>query len=128
MPDASRLLYRLERWANRGYNGEPIATIGLYGPDAARASKISLGVGARRGELDIIGRWISDNIDIRQRADILAEIIGILESRGVLSLAFPAPILGCPHEEGPDYPIGSSCPKCPYWAGRPRPIDGHGDM
>jgi len=27
---------------------------------------------------------------------------------------------GLPHEEGIDYPDGSSCPKCPYWAGRDR--------
>jgi hypothetical protein len=29
-------------------------------------------------------------------------------------------IMGCPHEEGIDYPDGDSCPKCPYWAGRDR--------
>jgi len=31
-------------------------------------------------------------------------------------------ILGCPHEEGVDYPDGGTCPACPYWAGRERPI------
>jgi hypothetical protein len=29
-------------------------------------------------------------------------------------------IIGCPHEEGTDYPEGASCPQCPYWAGRDR--------
>jgi hypothetical protein len=29
-------------------------------------------------------------------------------------------IIGCPHEEGIDYPEGKSCPQCPYWAGRDR--------
>lgn len=29
-------------------------------------------------------------------------------------------ILGCPHEEGIDYPDGESCPECPYRAGRDR--------
>jgi hypothetical protein len=29
-------------------------------------------------------------------------------------------IIGCPHEEGVDYPEGKYCPQCPYWAGRDR--------
>jgi len=29
-------------------------------------------------------------------------------------------IIGCPHEEGTDYPEGKSCPQCPFWAGRDR--------
>jgi len=28
-------------------------------------------------------------------------------------------IIGCPHEEGIDYE-GSTCPVCPFWAGRDR--------
>jgi Protein of unknown function (DUF1186) len=26
-------------------------------------------------------------------------------------------IIGCPHEEGIDYPLGRACPQCPFWAG-----------
>jgi hypothetical protein len=33
-------------------------------------------------------------------------------------------MLGCPHEEGIDYPEGEACPACPFWAGRERPIVG----
>jgi hypothetical protein len=29
-------------------------------------------------------------------------------------------IIGCPHEEGIDYPDGQVCPQCPYWAHRDR--------
>jgi hypothetical protein len=25
-------------------------------------------------------------------------------------------IVGCPHEEGIDYPLGEDCPHCPYWS------------
>jgi hypothetical protein len=25
-------------------------------------------------------------------------------------------IIGCPHEEGIDYPMGRKCPRCPFWA------------
>jgi hypothetical protein len=26
-------------------------------------------------------------------------------------------IIGCPHQEGVDYPMGRMCPHCPFWAG-----------
>jgi hypothetical protein len=29
-------------------------------------------------------------------------------------------IIGCPHEEGIDYPEGECYPLCPFWAGRDR--------
>jgi hypothetical protein len=29
-------------------------------------------------------------------------------------------IIGCPHEEGIDYPDGQVCPQCPFWADRDR--------
>jgi hypothetical protein len=38
----------------------------------------------------------------------------------VRSLVMAPRILGCPHEEGVDYPEGSVCPSCPFWAGRDR--------
>lgn len=35
-------------------------------------------------------------------------------------MAMTDSILGCPHEEGIDYPEGGSCPQCPFWSGRDR--------
>ena len=29
-------------------------------------------------------------------------------------------IIGCPQEEGVDYPLGHACPRCPFWAHRDR--------
>jgi hypothetical protein len=29
-------------------------------------------------------------------------------------------IIGCPHEEGIDYPEKEDCPQCPFWKGRDR--------
>lgn len=29
-------------------------------------------------------------------------------------------IIGCPHEEGKDYPMGKKCPQCPFWVNRDR--------
>jgi len=45
----------------------------------------------------------------------------ILRERGpVRSVLITNRIIGCPHEEGIDYPEGDVCPKCPYWAHRDR--------
>jgi hypothetical protein len=49
-----------------------------------------------------------------------AEVAGFIVSHGVKSVVMTDGIIGCPHEEGIDYPEGTSCPKCPYWAGRDR--------
>jgi hypothetical protein len=32
----------------------------------------------------------------------------------------PDRIIGCPHEEGIDYPLGSTCPLCPFWKDKDR--------
>jgi hypothetical protein len=40
--------------------------------------------------------------------------------QGTRSVAIINKILGCPHEEDIDYPLGESCPKCPFGAGRDR--------
>ena len=29
-------------------------------------------------------------------------------------------IIGCPHEEGKDYPDSQVCPQCPFWGNRDR--------
>lgn len=26
--------------------------------------------------------------------------------------------MGCPHEEGEDFPVGENCPFCPFWKGK----------
>ena len=45
---------------------------------------------------------------------------GFLKAHGVRSIGMFDRIIGCPHEEGIDYPDGQACPACPFWAGRDR--------
>ncbi len=58
--------------------------------------------------------------DIRSDDQVFAEIAEFLCDGGARSVVMPEGLLGCPHEEGIDYPAGESCPPCPYWAGRIR--------
>jgi hypothetical protein len=39
-----------------------------------------------------------------------------LRSEGIKDTVSHDRIIGCPHEEGIDYPIGRTCPQCPFWA------------
>ena len=114
---------RLERKAERGFQGYPIGTIAFYGPDNRRASKVAVGIAHDdRGKVREMEKWFSEIVDVRDDVAIGAQILGFLQHHQVRSIVVGAEILGCPHEEGIDYALGGTCPKCPYWAGRGRPI------
>jgi hypothetical protein len=114
---------RLHRRSERGFQGYPIATIAFYGPDLLRASKVAVGIvrGAREPVSDM-EKWLSDVTDVREDAVIGGEVLAFIRRMGARTVVVGPGILGCPHEEGKDYPHGAVCPRCPYWAGRERPI------
>jgi len=111
----------LEKKAKRGPAGYPVGTIAFYGPDNRRASKAAVAVvpGADAEPTDL-RRWFSETGDVRKDGTILEEIATFLRAHAVRSVAMMEGIIGCPHEEGIDYPEGETCPNCPYWAGRNR--------
>lgn len=57
---------------------------------------------------------------MRSNPQILKSVVQLLEANGVKSVVMPDRLLGCPHEEGTDYPDGEQCPRCPYWRDRDR--------
>jgi hypothetical protein len=112
---------RLEKKARRGQRGYPVATIAFYGPDASRASKVAVGiVRTEDAEPTEMKRWFSDTGDVRRDAAIGDEIIEFIEEHGAKTVAMSSGIIGCPHEEGIDYPDDEVCRQCPYWANRDR--------
>jgi hypothetical protein len=111
----------LHERARRGFRGYPIATIAYYGPDNNFASKVAVGIILQEnGEVAFLERWFSRDRDVRADPTINQEIIAFLNQHPVKSVAMTDRIIGCPHEEGIDYPVGESCPECPYWANRDR--------
>ena len=68
-------------------------------------------------------RWFAESGDVRNDAAIFEEIALFLRDHEVHTVAMTKEMMGCPHEEGIDYPEGEACPECPFWAGRARPID-----
>jgi hypothetical protein len=112
----------LEKLANkrRRSAGFPIATVAFYGPNDQRASKVAVAIVPHEGaEPAALERWFSD-ADARQDPRLAREIVAFIERHGVRRIAMADRIIGCPHEEGTDYPEGESCPMCPFWQGRDR--------
>lgn len=98
-----------------------MGTVIFYGPDNRRATKVAVSILAapKSGPIEL-RRWFAETGDVRTDEAVLAEVTRFLREHGVHSVAMTEGILGCPHEEGIDYPEGEVCPKCPYWAGRNR--------
>ncbi|MFQ5899086.1 MAG: hypothetical protein ACE5JN_12695 [Candidatus Methylomirabilia bacterium] len=112
---------RLEKKARRGFRGYPVGTIAYYGADNKLATKVAVGIVlAADGEPAFMERWFSENRDVRRDSEISRRIVELLEQHGALSVIMTSGIIGCPHEEGIDYPEGAACPECPFWADKDR--------
>ena len=112
---------KLKKKAKRAFQGYPIATITYYGPDDRQASKVSVGIILEEGgAVAFLERWSNEMQDVRLDPEANEEIVRFISKHGAKSVVMPDRILGCPHEEGKDYPEGEKCPKCSYWAIRDR--------
>ncbi len=106
--------------SRKGIKGYPIATIAFYGPTNLVATKLVCGIVKKEGdEPEPMKKWFSEN-DLRKSEQILGEVLLFISENGAKSVGMVEEIIGCPHEEGIDYPEGESCPKCSYWNGRDR--------
>ena len=111
----------LEKRAKRGFRGYPVATIAFYGPTAERASKVAVGIIEREGmQPQILESWHNEDRDVRYDDEIAHEIVAFIRAHNALTVATLDRIIGCPHQEGVDYPDGEVCQECPYWRGRDR--------
>jgi hypothetical protein len=110
----------LQKRLKRGFRGYPVATVAFYGPDNQRAGKVVVGIVRSKGEeVAELKRWFSD-ADARSDPVIIREMLEFIRIQGVRTVAGVDRIIGCPHEEGVDYPEGGVCPACPFWANRDR--------
>ena len=111
----------LKKKARRGFRGYPVATIAFYGPDDKRASKVAVGIlHAEGAEPAALERWFAEDGDVRRDPGIGANILRFVQEHGAKTVIMTDGIIGCPHEEGIDYPDGQVCPQCPFWAHRDR--------
>jgi hypothetical protein len=106
---SSRIKHRsdspLRKKTRRGFRGYPLATIAFYGPNDQRASKVVVAI-LEENQADplTLERWFSEDQDVRNDPAIAHHILAFLEQHGAKSVTMADRILGCPHEEGVDYP------------------------
>jgi hypothetical protein len=94
----------------------PLGTVTLYGPDDKTTTKITAGVITSPTAEPILKRWVAT--DVTTNPKIQREIQEFFAEHQVKSVAASAGNMGCPHEEGEDFPEGEDCPFCPFWNGK----------
>lgn len=93
----------------------------FYGPNDRVATKAVVAiVDGEEREPTVLERWFSESGDVRDDPAINEQIVRLILSHDVKTVTTAERILGCPHEEGIDYPEASTCPLCPFWAHRDR--------
>jgi hypothetical protein len=116
-----RFLKALRKKARRGFSGYPVATIAYYGPNDNVATKVSVAIiPAADQEPAFLERWFSEAADLRNDHGVHEQILGFIRTHEAKSVVLAERIIGCPHEEGIDYPENTVCPKCPFWANHER--------
>ncbi len=116
-----RLDSPLKKKARRGFRGYPVATIAFYGPNDKNASKVAVGILTKEdADPDVLERWFAGDRDVRADPAVAHEILEFIQRHGAKSVVMTDHIIGCPHEEGLDYPEGRVCPQCPFWEHRDR--------
>src|SRR5687768_5389000 len=85
----------------------PIGTVAYYGPDDKTTTKIAAGVILREGGEVILERFVGT--DVVRDAKVAERIKQFFAKHGVKSVVVTDGNLGCPHEEGLDFPRGRDC-------------------
>ena len=117
VPNLAPAVLQMQEMAQRGFRGYPVAIVVLYGPDDVRATKMAVGVIFQDGgDAEILDRWLVQQGDVRENNPVTRKVLDLLREQGVRSVILSDRILGCPHEEGIDYPLGEKCPECPFWS------------
>jgi hypothetical protein len=94
----------------------PIGTVAQYGPNDQITTKIVAGVIKRDGAEPILERWMGTNI--KDNPKFQRQVQEFFQKHGVMSVVATDRNIGCPHEEGLDFPQGGDCPFCPFWKGK----------
>lgn len=94
----------------------PIATIAYYGPDDKTPTKVAVGIIDRADHVVALERWVG--AEVSRDPKVAAEIQEFIVQHGAKNVVMTEGVVGCPHEEGEDFPLGEDCPFCPFWKGK----------
>jgi hypothetical protein len=111
----------LRKKMGRGFRGYPVGTVAFYGPDDRFASKVVAAVIEEEHQpARILKKWFAEELDARIDSSVGDAVMDFLKQFGARSFSVSRGIIGCPHEEEIDYPLGESCPMCPFWTDKDR--------
>lgn len=94
----------------------PLGTVAFYGPHDKVATKIVAAVFRHAEDEPILNRWVGT--DVTTSPKVQKELQEFFEQHGVKQVVMTQGNMGCPHEEGEDFPLGEDCPFCPFWRGK----------
>ena len=96
----------------------PLATVTPYGPDDKTVIKLAVGIipNEESSDTGAMNRWVGT--DIVDNPKVAKEMYEFMRSHNVKTVTTATVVMGCPHEEGQDFPKGEDCPFCPFWKGK----------
>jgi len=84
-----------------------------YGPDDQTITKIVAIAINTKDAIPTLQRWQA--LDVTTDPQAAAEIGQFFQKHQVQEVVMTEGVIGCPHEEGVDHPVGEECPECPFW-------------
>ena len=115
-----KYLKKFNKTVRKGHKGYPVATIAFYGPTNEVATKLVCSIiKYEDAEPEPMNKWFSKR-DLRKSEKVISEVLEFIQLNNAKTVSMIDLIIGCPHEEGIDYPSGESCSECIYWKGRDR--------
>ena len=92
----------------------PVGIVANFGPDNQTITKI---VAMIVPGYDLKPRhktWIKP--ETSSDSEIANQIGQFFLDFNTTDIVIAEGVIGCPHDEGVDFPVGEDCPYCPYWA------------
>ncbi len=99
-----------------GQGKYPVGTVAYYGPNDTTCTKIVAGVIQAEKAEPILKRFVGT--DVFTSPKVAEQIKAFFVESRVQNVVAADGIIGCPHEEGEDFPLGEDCPFCPFWKGK----------
>ena len=108
-----------KKWQSaRTHARYPAATFSVYGPDDLTATKLVVGVVSTPDQSGPEELMTWEEPGVLSDPQVIKEVESHLVGHGARAVVATRNIIGCPHQEGKDFPIGGDCPGCPFWAGK----------
>ncbi len=94
----------------------PLGALAYYGPDDHTCTRITAAVINAPNARPQFRHWWGESPETDPW--VIAEIGEFFRLYRVREAVMTEGIIGCPHDEGIDYPEDEECPYCPFWNAR----------